>query len=222
MSESTSRPEPASPQDPAFNNYRALLARLEAHWNGVEKAFPLTCARGCSACCYVDLSVSRVEADFIASHLGTAGEGEPSMRVPAGAQKGAKDHHSQFEMLAGPHPCVFLDEKGECGIYAARPSICRSHGIPVLVEGRRDHCPLNEGLDAAPALNLELFNTLLVAINARYCQERGGGKEAAAERISLRVLAGQVLAEQALAGQVLAEQVLTEKAPNQRRDTTSC
>lgn len=213
MSESTSRPEPLSPQDPAFTNYRALLARVEAHWNGVEEAFPLTCARGCSACCYVDLSVSRVEADFIAAHLATAEAGDSTVRVPSGAQKGPKDHHAQFDRLAGPHPCVFLDEKGECGIYAARPTICRSHGIPVLVEGRRDHCPLNEGLDAAPALNLELLNTLLVAINARYCQEReGGGKEGAAERISLKVLAAQAQAAQAQAAQ----------APTRRTDGTSC
>jgi Fe-S-cluster containining protein len=64
------------------------------------------------------------------------------------------------ELLAGgaphaPGACAFLDEEGSCRIYADRPYVCRTQGLPLrwleesgeepgadIVE-RRDICPLN-------------------------------------------------------------------------------
>lgn len=136
----------------------------------------LQCRRGCSACCLDDLTVSAVEAQRI--------------RV----------HHPELleSQTAGPEGgCAFLDETGSCRVYADRPSVCRSQGLPlrVLFEDdedeiaeRRDICPLNlEGgppLDALPESDCWLigpFELRLAEIDARFAGEE-------APRESLREL----------------------------------
>lgn len=59
-------------------------------------------------------------------------------------------------LLEMPHPegsCAFLDERGACRVYAARPFVCRTQGLPFRWIGEtdagelvefRDICPLNE------------------------------------------------------------------------------
>jgi hypothetical protein len=101
----------------------------------------LRCRRGCAACCVDDLTAFEVEAEAIRAHCG------PVLREP-------------------PHPpgaCAFLDGAGACRIYAHRPYVCRTQGLPLRwidfqAEGasveRRDICPLNEPgppLEALPA-----------------------------------------------------------------------
>jgi hypothetical protein len=110
----------------------------------------LHCRRGCSACCVDDLSVFEVEAQRI--------------RV----------HHA--ELLAGGAPspigaCAFLDSDGACRIYAERPYVCRTQGLPLRwldddEPGRgervemRDICPLNEQGEPIEALPVEACWTL--------------------------------------------------------------
>jgi Fe-S-cluster containining protein len=99
----------------------------------------LQCARGCSACCIDDLTVSAIEAERICSgHAALLERGKPH---PPGA-------------------CAFLDAEGACRIYANRPSVCRSQGLPLRmlfedeqgeIEERRDICVLN--LPGGPALD---------------------------------------------------------------------
>jgi Fe-S-cluster containining protein len=91
----------------------------------------IRCRRGCSACCIDDLTVMRVEAERI-----------------RGAHPDLLDHGT-------PHAvggCAFLDGEGACRIYADRPQVCRSQGLPLRIlfeneadeiEERRDICPLN-------------------------------------------------------------------------------
>ena len=121
---------------------RELAGRLEDR---------LQCRRGCAACCVDDLSVLPIEAERIRhNHAGLLRDGEPH---PAGA-------------------CAFLDDQGSCRIYADRPYVCRTQGLPLRwfeaaddgevaepsggtaepsggtaepsVVERRDICPLND------------------------------------------------------------------------------
>ena len=92
----------------------------------------LVCARGCSGCCVDDITVFTVEADLI------------------------RHHHRRLleeEEPAAAGGCAFLDQEGACRIYAQRPYVCRTQGLPLrwLDEGepdewveRRDICELNE------------------------------------------------------------------------------
>jgi Fe-S-cluster containining protein len=91
----------------------------------------LQCRRGCCDCCLDDLSVTAIEAERI------------------------QRAHPELLASGTPHPegrCAFLDDEGGCRIYAERPSVCRSQGLPLRVvfedetgelAEHRDICPLN-------------------------------------------------------------------------------
>lgn len=92
----------------------------------------MRCRLGCSECCVDGLTVFPVEA----------------ARIEAFA--------AELLQTGSPHPpgrCAFLDDQGGCRIYAHRPYVCRTQGLPLrwldedpqrgLVE-LRDICPLNE------------------------------------------------------------------------------
>lgn len=92
----------------------------------------LKCGKGCSMCCVDDITVVEAEADNI------------------------RLHHADLLRNGTPHErgmCAFLDGDGACRIYAQRPYVCRSQGLPLRwldsddsgnrIE-HRDICPLNE------------------------------------------------------------------------------
>lgn len=100
-----------------------------------QHASRLSCRRGCADCCVDELRVFEVEAAVIRRHHAPLlSEGQP--RAPGG--------------------CAFLDDEGSCRIYAHRPYVCRTQGLPLrwldveregepdeeIVE-RRDICRLN-------------------------------------------------------------------------------
>jgi hypothetical protein len=92
----------------------------------------LQCRNGCSGCCVDDLTVFALEAEHI------------------------RRRHSVLLESGDPHPagqCAFLDERASCRIYADRPYVCRTQGLPLRwIEDRpdgarvelRDICPLND------------------------------------------------------------------------------
>lgn len=91
----------------------------------------ITCHRGCADCCVDELTVFEVEALRIRRETGSR----------------LSD--------AVPHPtgaCAFLDEDRTCRIYASRPYVCRTQGLPLRwIDDRdgetvefRDICPLND------------------------------------------------------------------------------
>jgi len=108
----------------------------ETHRLSLLHGARLHCTRGCSGCCVDDLTVFEVEAAPIrARHAALLADGAPHA---AGA-------------------CAFLDPAGACRIYAERPYVCRTQGLPLrwLAESEaepvelRDICPLN---DAGPPI----------------------------------------------------------------------
>ena len=113
---------------------RAAAALAERHRGR------LRCGRGCSACCVDGLTVFEVEAERI------------------------RRAHPELLANGAPHPagaCAFLGDAGECRVYADRPYVCRTQGLPLrwLEEGpgdtaveRRDICPLNEAGEPLEAL----------------------------------------------------------------------
>jgi len=89
---------------------------------------PLRCRRGCADCCVDGLTVFAVEADRI-------------RRENAVLLAEATAHD--------PGACAFLGADGACRIYASRPYVCRTQGLPLRwLENdgeNRDICPLNTG-----------------------------------------------------------------------------
>jgi Fe-S-cluster containining protein len=97
----------------------------------------LQCKKGCFSCCEDDLEIFGIEAENI------------------------RKNFTDFLATAHAHPegkCAFLDAEGACRIYAARPYVCRTQGLPLMIhleeDGREleliDICELNE-----PTLSLD-------------------------------------------------------------------
>jgi uncharacterized protein len=100
----------------------------------------LACRHGCADCCTDGLSVFSIEAAVI------------------------ERHHGELLRAGTPHVaggCAFLDGDRGCRIYAQRPYVCRTQGLPLrwleeddedddaLIENR-DICPKN--IDGGPPL----------------------------------------------------------------------
>ncbi|MFB3819563.1 MAG: YkgJ family cysteine cluster protein [Candidatus Methylomirabilales bacterium] len=135
----------------------------------------LLCGQGCTRCCIDGVTVFEVEAEHI------------------------RRRHGSLLAGARPHPegaCAFLDDAGACRIYADRPYVCRTQGLPLrwteehhdgsIVE-RRDICPLNGPGPPIETLRQDECWTIgpaegrLVALQARLA----GGR---LRRVSLRSL----------------------------------
>lgn len=128
-----------------------FVTKLEKLYQAVDRqtavleqrhAARLNCRRGCSMCCVDEITVFEVEAENI------------RQKYPA--------------LLAEdlPHAagkCAFLDEKGACRIYDARPYVCRTQGLPLRwfeeiedeIYELRDICPLNEAGEPVEELDVE-------------------------------------------------------------------
>jgi Fe-S-cluster containining protein len=120
--------------DEALARLRALHDEVDARAGALARrhAGRLRCGRGCSACCQDELTVFEVEA----------------LRISRA--------HADLLVSGEPHPegaCAFLDAQGACRVYAERPYVCRTQGLPLrwLAESesgeaveQRDICPLNE------------------------------------------------------------------------------
>jgi Fe-S-cluster containining protein len=80
----------------------------------------MQCRTGCSDCCRVRLTITSIEATAIRDEVAAW----PPERRAALAEAGPTDR------------CAALDPGGRCKIYAARPIVCRSHGVPIRMHER--------------------------------------------------------------------------------------
>jgi len=160
-------------RDEPLRNLWVLRDKVDDFSGQMYSRYPtrFACRAGCDGCCQTERVVSDMEFDALALAV-AALDAETRARLAAAATPD------------GPCP-LLLD--GRCSVYAQRPVVCRSHGMPILMEGRRDVCPLNftpddDGagdldLDALPAerlLSVDTLTAILVTVNALYCQETGG------------------------------------------------
>jgi uncharacterized protein len=158
-----------------------LRRRIDAHFDGARRRSPrdMQCGRGCDSCCHVRLSVFSIEARRIEAALCELSTRDPDLRLRVRRQADdpkARDH------------CPMLVD-GACAIYDERPVICRSHGLPIGLEGddgapEVHWCSLNfEDADppAASVLQLDAVNKPL-SVMALMWDGRG-------ERVDLAALA---------------------------------
>ena len=178
--------------------HRALVLKTDAFDQSVRarRAADMKCRAGCSACCGAQLTVSDVEAALLREGTGTLDE--PAVRRLA----------ARLEGLVDGSPCVFLDDDGRCSVYASRPLVCRTQGLPlrypagvippeaILSRGRGTGdaitwCPLNF-TERAPAaedvLDAERVDVMLALSN----QGAGGDP---VRRTTLSDLAREVVSE---------------------------
>jgi Fe-S-cluster containining protein len=168
-------------------NYLAFLERVDDLCGKITAEFAgdIRCKAGCSECCR-HLNLFPVEAASMADVVG---------KLP----------HETRELLSGradwseKSACPLLQDD-RCLIYNARPVICRTHGLPLLLEvegGKKiDFCEENfRGVTSLPGdmvIDLETLNRLLTAINGRFEAEShgtpfGNGRYSIAEIIRMAI-----------------------------------
>lgn len=136
----------------------------------------LRCGRGCSSCCVDGFSVFEVEAEVIRRHAGAVLD-----EAPGPPEAG----------------CAFLGPDGACRVYAWRPYVCRTHGLPLrwgTAGGEaRDACELNleaglplEDLRAEDCWTLGPVEARLKAVQEAV--DRAEGVSAGPRRVLLRDL----------------------------------
>lgn len=178
MSPSSDAPV-ATVSDPILDALLELHAEVDAWAEELVELHRerLRCGRGCHACCTDGLTVFEVEARRIrARHAELLATGQPG---PEGG-------------------CAFLDAAGACRIYADRPYVCRTQGLPLRwLEERedgewvelRDICPLNE--EGPDLLEIDLTECWSIGIyepRLEDLQLEAQGGEGPARRVALRDL----------------------------------
>jgi Fe-S-cluster containining protein len=96
-----------------FTEYLDLRRRVTGESDELFSTYSaqVSCRRGCYYCCD-DISVLPIEYEALRRSLGQDG-------FPA------------RDALRARRRCAFLGREGECTVYAARPVICRTHGLPL-------------------------------------------------------------------------------------------
>jgi uncharacterized protein len=153
-----------------LENYLALLARVDELCSRTAERFAsqLSCRAGCDACCR-HLSIFAVEAAAIKEALRALPEGKAELIRSTAENSGPES------------PCPLLHE-GLCLLYEARPIICRTHGLPILInrdgESSVDFCPENfrdlASIPGSDVIDLDRLNAILAAINAVYLKANPG------------------------------------------------
>lgn len=148
----------------SIDHYHTLVRRVDDFSAGVLREYgsSMACSPGCGSCCILE-TVNAVESWMLLKHAASL---EP-MRMKALSHRAAEPFHEG-------QACVLL-ENGLCVLYEARPLICRTHGLPVFVDGAVDFCPKNftglSRIESPFILGLESLNTMLGAINLRFQRE---------------------------------------------------
>lgn len=158
----------------------AKVAAFTDATSGRRKA-DITCSAGCSSCCHAWLTVSAVEADELTLAL----SGLPDDAREAIRERGDRELSREARGEAPPR-CAMLDVDGRCGVYEARPLVCRTQGhalrypsgvIPVETVTRKTTngdvtwCPLNYDTRAPHAedvLDAERVDQILAVVAERH------------------------------------------------------
>jgi Fe-S-cluster containining protein len=145
-----------------LRDYQALLALVDQLGGCVQQKYAahIACKKGCDLCCR-NLSIFPVEALSLALAL---------QQLPSTMQQRI---HQKAAAAISDMSCPLLEEQA-CTLYAFRPIICRTHGLPLrTVYNRRQSigfCQHNfKNLATIPddaIINLDPINRTLAAVNA--------------------------------------------------------
>lgn len=160
---------------PPRERLRQLFAKVDAFFANVSARHGgrMACRAGCSDCCRRRFSVTSIEADAIRAALAALPEDE---RAALAARA----------LTGDPGVCPALDGEGRCAIYAARPLICRTHGLPIRFAPASaralpviDACPKNfvgedlHAIETTSILDQTTVSTVLAALDMAHADEAG-------------------------------------------------
>ena len=144
-----------------FERYKAIRNKIDKHVSALEKTHRkhLACKKGCDLCC-MDYSIFPVEFYSIQHEL-------KNREIPV-----------QTNQEADEKSCVFLVDHS-CAVYAERPVICRTHGLPLIFanddgEFELSACELNftnfdfEEFNMDNTFHQDKYNSMLFMLNREF------------------------------------------------------
>jgi len=149
-----------------LESYFALRTRIDRFQASVRARYgeQINCHAGCASCCAAGLTIVLVEA----VSLGTAFDiAEERIYLQAGQPP-----------LSDTGRCALLNENDLCAVYAARPLICRTHGLPLQYPDQAEIsiCEKNflfQKPHQSAILDVSNMEKALFAVNLEYCRHVG-------------------------------------------------
>lgn len=161
-----------------LSEYKLIINEIDLKCKDLHKQHKsqTSCKKGCCDCC-INFSVLPIEFHSILTEISSI----PKIEL----------NYNELEN------CIFLIDSS-CIIYNNRPSICRSHGLPILnmdIEGENwelSYCPLNFTKTNESYFTLEngfhqdVYNSKLYMLNQKFIKTNEGKAFAKNELIELR------------------------------------
>lgn len=88
----------------------------------------ISCKKGCSACCHMEVEVTSYEAKILAKIVGD-GHVIDKARLQKQSERSLQDNQWKQGIRNLDSKCVFLNNEGACSIYESRPVMCRRHSV---------------------------------------------------------------------------------------------
>ena len=104
-----------------------------------ETEIQVSCKKGCSACCHMEVEITTYEAEIL-KQLISSGFVIDKDRLKQQGARTLQDPQWRAGMNEA-NRCVFLDTAGACGIYEDRPVMCRRHSVTSPAE----NCVTSDG-----------------------------------------------------------------------------
>ncbi|MBK8207388.1 MAG: YkgJ family cysteine cluster protein [Planctomycetes bacterium] len=126
---------------PLIRQLEAVCARADAEFERGRSVHGarILCAAGCSSCCSQIFQITEVEAARIAAHVAQLPPADRDL-LQSRARENVRKREWLFSgneqwgdsLSGGGNPCPALTTDGACGMYEARPIMCRKFGVPIF------------------------------------------------------------------------------------------
>lgn len=120
------------PGGKAAGTHDAMAEWIRRTVKGQPARRPVSCRRGCSHCCRLQVDVFPDEAALALIAADAAGLAVDRERLRRQADADTLEQWSALP--SSDRACVFLTAAGECGIYEHRPAACRKYMVATAPE----------------------------------------------------------------------------------------
>ncbi|MCP4601006.1 MAG: YkgJ family cysteine cluster protein [Proteobacteria bacterium] len=165
-----------------LQSYNALRTRIDRFAASVRARYSdqMVCRVGCAECCKAGLTMVMIEAVALGKAYGIE---EERIHLQAGQPA-----------LSEEGRCALLGPDDLCTVYATRPLICLTHGLPLKYPDQEKivYCEKNfisQIPHKSAVLDIANMETALFAVNLEYCRKTGMNPLArvAIDRLSLLI-----------------------------------
>ena len=129
----------------------------------------VSCKKGCSGCCYTQVSVTRDEAALLAQIAQSKLKNKIDLERLEKQARAGDSAADWYKLAYSDRRCMFLDTNNECMAYADRPSVCRTNYVfsPAIL------CDTRDGLEHPIRLLTTEEANMVVAASFMSAKETG-------------------------------------------------